>query len=79
MFTVPEFDQFSVKVIWWYIAEVDAGARETPLLGEFGFRAEWFACEEALGKLTFKTDREVLRKAIELVDGQQSGYNCLPN
>jgi hypothetical protein len=55
-----------VKIIWWFIALVDdVNERKGP--GEDTFRVEFFECEEAVQKLTFETDREVLRKAIQIV------------
>ncbi|GKT64723.1 NUDIX domain-containing protein [Colletotrichum tofieldiae] len=35
--------------------------------GEAQFAARFFGCDEAVGKLTFETDREILRRAIDLV------------
>jgi 8-oxo-dGTP pyrophosphatase MutT (NUDIX family) len=56
-----------VKIIWWFIAF------HVPELGERGpseksFRTEWFQREEAIEKLHFENDREVLRKAIKVVE-----------
>ncbi len=32
--------------------------------------AEWFKAEEAIKKITYKTDREILKKALEKICGQ---------
>ncbi|KAF2274562.1 uncharacterized protein EI97DRAFT_102505 [Westerdykella ornata] len=66
-FTMRELDSDSVKLIWWYIAALDDGARSKPLVGETAFKAEFFSCDEAVEKLTFQTDREVLLNALKLV------------
>jgi hypothetical protein len=31
------------------------------------FRSEFFECEDTLGKLRFEADREVFRKAVEIL------------
>lgn len=70
MFTCREINGGkSVKLIWWFIAALDHGADLLP--GEEAFRPEFFPCAEALEKVTFPSDREVLERAIELVDGSQ--------
>ncbi|KAI1089371.1 hypothetical protein F5B19DRAFT_380405 [Rostrohypoxylon terebratum] len=53
-----------VKLVWWFIADLDRFAGE----GEVQFRPEFVPCDKAVEKLTFKKDREVLTKALELVD-----------
>jgi hypothetical protein len=56
-----------VKIIWWFVATLDDGGEERGP-GEDTFRSEFFDCEEALDKLWFETDREVVRKAVEIVE-----------
>ncbi|KAI1097758.1 hypothetical protein F4804DRAFT_152327 [Jackrogersella minutella] len=53
-----------VKLVWWFIAELDGIAGE----GEAQFKPEFFQCDEAVERLTFKKDREVLTKALELME-----------
>jgi 8-oxo-dGTP pyrophosphatase MutT (NUDIX family) len=61
-----------VKIIWWFIALVDdVNGQRGP--GEETFRVEFFECKEAVQKLTFETDREVLRKAIQIVEDTAAG------
>jgi hypothetical protein len=57
----------SLKIIWWFIAALDEedGMEKGP--GEKAFAAEFWPCEEAVTKLTFEADREVLRRAVGLV------------
>ncbi|KAM5342992.1 hypothetical protein ACJ41O_013958 [Fusarium nematophilum] len=54
-----------VKLIWWYVAEVDHQGERSA--AEEGFEAELFDCREALRKLTFQGDRDILSRAISLV------------
>ncbi|KPM36135.1 hypothetical protein AK830_g10453 [Neonectria ditissima] len=58
----------NVKLIWWFIAEVDSVGAES-VEGEEEFTAHFFGYEEALQRLTFKGDRDVLQRAIDLVEG----------
>ncbi|KAE8150848.1 hypothetical protein BDV25DRAFT_153683 [Aspergillus avenaceus] len=70
MLTIRELDDNSgVKLIWWYIAVFDKrpGDKTPSAVGEF--TAECFAYDEALQKLTFQDDRNVLSRAIALVEG----------
>jgi 8-oxo-dGTP pyrophosphatase MutT (NUDIX family) len=56
-----------VKIIWWFIAfHVPELGDRGP--GEKSFRSQWFEREEAIERLHFENDREVLRKAIEVVE-----------
>jgi 8-oxo-dGTP pyrophosphatase MutT (NUDIX family) len=57
-----------VKVIWWFVAVLG----EERSLGEATFRPEFFDCEVAVEKLYFETDREVLRRAIGIVENTVS-------
>jgi len=59
----------SVKIIWWFVAVLDGeeGVERGP--GEKAFEAEFWDCEEAVRKLTFESDREVLERAIGLMGG----------
>lgn len=70
MFTLRDLNPGAgVKIIWWYIAALDEDAHTNRLPGEAEFRTQFFSCDAALEKLTFQTDREVLAKAIKLVEG----------
>ena len=69
MCTVRELPNGSgTKLIWWYIAvlEYDAYRRRGP--GEEQFKPEFFAADDAVQKLHFESDREVLRKAVEIIN-----------
>ncbi|KAF2235527.1 hypothetical protein EV356DRAFT_500020 [Viridothelium virens] len=58
----------SVKLIWWYVAEYGGELGEGAVAaGEAQFGVWWFAYDEAVGKLSFEADREVVKKAIDVV------------
>ncbi|KAJ5909046.1 hypothetical protein N7495_001728 [Penicillium taxi] len=54
-----------IKLIWWFVAAVN----EDEPVGqhEHKFEVEFHSYDEVLEKLTFKDDRELVKKAIELV------------
>ena len=64
--TIREVDgKAGIKIIWWYIAEVEdrhAGGK-----GEEEFTAQFFNTEDAVQKLTFQTDRQILSRAVQLL------------
>lgn len=67
MVTVREVDgKKNVKIIWWYIAEVED--RVSGGVGEEKFIPEFFDNKDAVEKLTFQGDREILKRAVELVE-----------
>lgn len=53
-----------VKLVWWFIAEPDG----TLVDGEAQFKATFVKCDRAIERLTFQKDRDVLRRAIELME-----------
>jgi ADP-ribose pyrophosphatase YjhB (NUDIX family) len=53
-----------VKLVWWFIAELDGTAGES----EPQFKATFMKCDRAVERLTFQKDRDVLRRAIEVMD-----------
>ena len=55
-----------LKLVWWYVAAVneDEEVREC----EDGYERMLVGFEEAVEKLTFRVDRDVVRRAIQLVD-----------
>jgi 8-oxo-dGTP pyrophosphatase MutT (NUDIX family) len=56
-----------VKIIWWYIAAIDEDKpHDEERLGEQKFRVGLYGFEEALRKLTFQTDRDMVKDAIEI-------------
>lgn len=67
-----ERDQ-QVKVIWFFVARVDESQEVAVVNDSEVSGVEAFGYEEAVEKCTFEKDREVLRRAIELVERSQSG------
>ncbi|KAH8727662.1 NUDIX domain-containing protein [Phaeosphaeriaceae sp. PMI808] len=58
--------QGRIRMIWWFIAVLDTDQERG--LGEDIIRPEFFHCDEAVNIPLFEHDREVLRKALEIVD-----------
>ena len=56
-----------IKLIWWFVAAVNEG-EPVGLHEKHKFEVEFYSYNEALQKLTFQDDRELVKKAIELVD-----------
>ncbi|EXF85451.1 NUDIX domain-containing protein [Colletotrichum fioriniae PJ7] len=68
MVTMRDVDGGSgVKLIWWYVATLKEGGGSEVGGGEAQFSASFFSLDEAVQRLTFEDDRNVLRKAIQLV------------
>ncbi|KAF2255592.1 hypothetical protein BU26DRAFT_557105 [Trematosphaeria pertusa] len=64
-----------VKIIWWFIAALEADDDEAEKLpGEARYEPKFLPCKEAIQTLTFLGDRDILVRAIELVEGK----NTLP-
>ena len=61
-----------VKVIWWFVAAVNEGEPVSPHESE-NFEVEFHGYDTVLEKLTFRDDREMVKKAIELV---KSSVHC---
>jgi 8-oxo-dGTP pyrophosphatase MutT (NUDIX family) len=59
-----------VKLIWWYIAEIDEAVEFDDKVQERDrFAVEFYGYDEAAGKLTFAMDRDIVQKAIRIVKG----------
>ncbi|KAF4979715.1 hypothetical protein FZEAL_4143 [Fusarium zealandicum] len=66
MLSIRELEEgASVKLIWWYIAEVENADGE--VAAEEGFEANFYDCDDALQTLTFQSDRDVLSKAMSIL------------
>lgn len=59
-----------VKLVWWFIAELGEIAGD----GEQQFKPKFFQCDEAIQTLTFQKDRDVLIKALEVVECSAEKY-----
>jgi 8-oxo-dGTP pyrophosphatase MutT (NUDIX family) len=57
-----------VKLIWWFVAAVNEDVPQKDTLEGERFAAEFYSYDAVLEKLTFRMDREMVKKAIELVE-----------
>ncbi|KAI1353975.1 NUDIX domain-containing protein [Xylaria sp. FL0043] len=53
-----------VKLVWWFVATLDGTAGE----GESQFKTAFMRPDRALERLTFQKDRDVLKRAVELME-----------
>lgn len=68
MVTIRKVGETDIKVIWWYAASAESlTARRAS--EEADLEPTFFPLEEAIEKLTFLNDRDVLKTAISLVSG----------
>ena len=66
MMSCRQLDDGCLKIIKWYIAEMEESALKSE--GEHNFRAELLGFAAGLDKLTFGMDRDVVRAAIKIFD-----------
>jgi hypothetical protein len=70
--TIRELGERDVKLIWWYIVQVDDvvedDAQRKIIPGEEKFETVFFGFDEVLKVLTFQSDRELVAKALEIVN-----------
>jgi len=66
--TIRHISADNVKLIYWFITEVIGEHEEGTLMpSEVYFESCWFEADEAVETLTYEHDRDVVRKAVELV------------
>ncbi|KAI1177818.1 NUDIX domain-containing protein [Nemania sp. FL0916] len=58
-----------VKLVWWFIAQLDGTCGE----GEAQFKPSFIKCDRAVERLTFQKDRDVLLRAMALMECQGRG------
>lgn len=59
-----------VKLIWWFVAVVEeSGGGDGEARGEEQFEVGFYGYREAVERLTFQGDRELVEQAIALVQG----------
>jgi len=69
--TIRNLSTGHIKIIFWYIAKVKDGVEKvygTQMATE-NFESIFVDAQEAAGKLTFESDRGIVRKALALVAG----------
>ncbi|KAI1496312.1 NUDIX domain-containing protein [Biscogniauxia marginata] len=59
-----------IKLVWWFVACLEGDAAAAEGEGEDQFRAVFVECGVAVEMLTFQKDRDILERAIALVEGQ---------
>lgn len=73
MYTVRQLPPAKrVKIIYWYISAVD---EDNPVAdkAEAGFELAAFSYEDAVEKLSFQSDRDVVAQAVKLVEQNSRG------
>ncbi|KAF7327895.1 Nudix hydrolase domain-containing protein [Mycena kentingensis (nom. inval.)] len=57
-----------VKMVWWYVARSMGGEKVLGTQTDWeAFDSEWVEAEEACARMTFKTDMDAARQALQLV------------
>ncbi|KAL9038064.1 MAG: hypothetical protein Q9180_003363 [Flavoplaca navasiana] len=66
---IRRLGEHNVKLIWWYIAAVneDEPSHDREQLEKDKYAVEFYSFADVLGKLTFQMDRDMVKKAIEIV------------
>ncbi|KAI1826588.1 hypothetical protein F4861DRAFT_66849 [Xylaria intraflava] len=67
---VRRFGENQIKLIWWFVAVVD---EEAPSQGPWEsetYDVGFYSYTDVFDKLTFRMDREMVEKAIKLVEGR---------
>ena len=67
--TIRDLGDSGIKIIWWYIAQVEEGAQKvegSQMEGEH-FESVFMDAELAVGRLTFSSDRDVVKQALKIV------------
>ncbi|KAL6691319.1 hypothetical protein J3F84DRAFT_387335 [Trichoderma pleuroticola] len=64
---IRHFKENRVKLIWWFVAAVDEEASPGETM-EDRCAVEFYSYTDVLNKLTFQMDRDMVKKAIELVE-----------
>jgi len=69
---IRELGERDVKLIWWYIVQMDDGVEDDVqrkiIPGDEKFETLFFGFDEASKVLTFQSDRELVAKALEIVN-----------
>lgn len=55
------------KIIFWFVAIAEGSYEEGTQMENEDFCVAFYTFEDALRKLTFETDRELVKKAVEIV------------
>ena len=68
-FQLRRLDESNVKLIWWFVAAIneDVPLQERSAADQERYDVAFYSYTEVLDKLTFQMDRDMVKKAIELV------------
>ncbi|KAK4064161.1 uncharacterized protein Triagg1_9140 [Trichoderma aggressivum f. europaeum] len=64
---IRRFKHNNVKLIWWFVAVVDEDVSPKETM-EDRCVVEFYSYTEVLNKLTFQMDRDMVKKAIKIVE-----------
>lgn len=64
---VRHLSESQIKLIWWFVVVVDEEIPKESLEKD-SYAVEFYSYTDVLDKLTFQMDREMVKKAIELVE-----------
>lgn len=65
---VRQLSESQIKLIWWFVVVVDEEIPPKESLEKDSYAVEFYSYTDVLDKLTFQMDREMVKKAIELVE-----------
>lgn len=70
-----KFKDGGIKLIWWYTAALKEDQPRAEIVDKELEKAtcDWYSYDYAVEKLTFLTDRDILRRAIKLVEETYNG------
>ncbi|KAL7954557.1 hypothetical protein V8C34DRAFT_317196 [Trichoderma compactum] len=60
--------QNKVKIIWWFVLAVDEQVLPEETMDDILYMADFYSYTDVLNMLTFQMDRDIVKKAIELVE-----------
>lgn len=69
--TIRDLVKGDIKMIFWYIALVEEGIQkvEGTQMENENFESVFMQADEAVRQMTFDSDRDIVKKALEIVQG----------
>lgn len=65
---IRRLEENQVKLIWWFVAVLDEETSPKETMEKDRYAVEFYSYTDVLDKLTFQLDRDMVKKAIELVE-----------
>jgi len=65
---IRRLSERQIKLIWWFVAAVDEDTQPKESPEKDRYAVEFHSYTDVLDKLTFQMDRDMVKKAIELVE-----------